>query len=259
MNKFTGPLAAAIVALSAGMSVAATYNFKEAGHAGNTIGATLGESIWDPFDTSTLGVGGPNIRITAGYLDPVPVVVPTDITTSTAGFQSAYVYLDHGNAGMGVCKTPTSQSHVNVAYTGTTNRCDPSSDDGITGITEVLFFQALDQSVRIDSIWMNANHDSPDIRDAVYRINGTEYDSSDMIDDPVLYNATSGSGDVRIDLGFVLNQGESFALFATSGRPDSYISAMSVSAVPLPAGVLLMLTGLGGLAVARRRKTTAKA
>ncbi len=72
--------------------------------------------------------------------------------------------------------------------------------------------------------------------------------------DPGSDDDISGSGDVRIDLGFTLGVGDSFTLFAQSGSPDSYISAIAVSAVPLPASVFLLGGGLVGLGALRRRR-----
>jgi hypothetical protein len=46
--------------------------------------------------------------------------------------------------------------------------------------------------------------------------------------------------------------------FGATGRADTYgglIDNVSIAPVPLPAGAVLLLTALGGLAVARKRKT----
>lgn len=40
-----------------------------------------------------------------------------------------------------------------------------------------------------------------------------------------------------------------------AGQPDAALAAVQISAIPLPAGVLLMMTALGGLAFTRRRKS----
>lgn len=60
----------------------------------------------------------------------------------------------------------------------------------------------------------------------------------------VLFSTTNGSGDLRRNDGFSIDD-------LTVG---SLVSGESLTPVPLPAGMWLMLSGLGGLAALRRRK-----
>ena len=227
-----GIMAAGLLCAGAASAATYTYDFKAAANSGGGIG----EAIYTSFDTNSF-FAGPNLQITASATDDDP---------------TQYVYFDNGNAGIGVCKDWNGSGTLNAPSNGGSNLCDPGSDDGITELSEVLTFTATDTAVTIDSIWMNANHDAPAVTDATYRINGADYGAGDMTPDNI-----SGSGDVRIDLGFTLNAGDSFTLFALSGSPDSYISAMAVSQVPLPASALLLGGGLFSLgAIRRRRKKT---
>ncbi len=232
---FTKAAVAGAMLLAAQAASAATYDFKAAANSGGGVG----ESIFSTFSTSASGgvfggFTGPNLDITASAVDDDP---------------AQFVYFDNNNAGIGVCKDPNSSASVGTYTNGGGNVCDPASDDGITAFLETLTFTATDTAVVIQSIWLNANHDSPDVRDASYMINGVLYDLNDMVT-----HSLSQTGDVRIDLGFTLGVGESFSLFAVSGSPDSYISGIALAAVPLPAAGLLLLGALGGLgAIGRRR------
>lgn len=216
---------AALVAPAAAHAVTYTYDFKTEANSGGLIG----ESIYTTFATDSI-YSGPNLNVTA-----------------TAGGNDAYVYFDNGNAGMGVCKVPSAGAPLNTATGGSANLCNPGSDDGITSTEEVLNF-ASDGKVRIESILINSNHDSASIMDSVWNIGGTIYAAIDGV--------AVGGGDIRFDIGLNLAAGESFALYSTAS-PDSYISAIAVSPIPLPASGFLLLTALGGLGAMRRRKKAA--
>lgn len=216
-------LIAATLACLAGGAQAATYDFKYEIDYGD-----LSEAILSSFDTTTT-FAGPGLTLTAEGND--------------------YVYFDKGNAGVGVCSGPTSGAIVGKIYDNNsgTNRCFDRSDDSIQG-AETLRFTAQANGTLIERIYVNGNHDGYLEGDEMFLINGTLTALSGA-------GSISGSGDYYIDLGFTLNAGEFFTLGRTGATEDSYVSAISVSAVPLPAGVWLLMGALGGLAAVRRRKS----
>ncbi|MXQ08857.1 VPLPA-CTERM sorting domain-containing protein [Alphaproteobacteria bacterium GH1-50] len=156
---------------------------------------------------------------------------------------------------MGVCgyannigPNPESGANVCLNADGGGN----SSDDSIQfEKEEILYLSATDGDVVLESIWVNYNHDrnSGEFDAWTWVIGGTTYTSADLIPDTL---GDSGGADWRIDLGLIISD-EPTSIWMTAG-PNSYISAMSVSAVPLPAGGLLLLAGLGGLAALRRKR-----
>ena len=238
MKKLFAFAAAAILSAGAAQAATVTYDFKaEAEPSGQ-----IGEAIFSTFSTSGNGVfSGPELSITA-----------------TKNGDDAYVYFDASNAGIGVCGVPSNLSQVNQYASGSgSNRCNPSSDDGLTTTTEALLLSATNTPMLIEAIYLNSNHDNDPIGDTIWNIGGTIYDSSSSA---WSIASISGTGDIRIEVNYALGAFETLLLQGVSG-PNSYLSAISVSTplppsgtIPLPAGMVLMLSAIGGLGVMHRRK-----
>lgn len=182
-----------------------------------TLANTIGEGVWS-FST-----------VSGGWTQD-GITVYASATTGEA-------YLDSGfgspllNAGLGVCQTWDSAG-----------LCTPSSDDNVqAGETLVLSFST---KVQIDQIILrDANH------------------NLFVLNDTISFTGQSASGLYTVGIGstfLTFGQGTLWN-FEVGGRvlKDFYIASITVSAVPLPAGGLLLLTALGGMAVARRRRKKA--
>ena len=218
-------------AVSAGAASAATYNFKE------LADGPAGESAYD-----TYSIGGIDFTATQNLDGDEP--------------ETAVVYLDANNAGMGVCgyadslgPNPDSGANVCLNADGGQN----AGDDSIQfEKDEVLTLTTTGTPVLLESIWVNYNHDanSGEFDAWEWIIAGESYSGGDLVPDTL---GDDGGSDWRIDLGIVLELNDPITIFTTGG-PNSYISALSATPVPLPAAGWLLLGGLGGLAAMKRRR-----
>ena len=190
------------------------------------------------FDFATLANAGEGIWST--NLNPSIVAggwTQDGITVFPSATGGADAYLDAGfgsplkPAGLGVCK-----------IWDAAGQCTPSSDDNVqTGETLILSFST---KVQIDQIVL---------RDAEHVLF--------VLNDTINFVGQNASGLYTVGLGnpfLTFGQGTLWS-FNIGGRSpkDFYIASITVSAVPLPAGGLLLLTALGGIAAVRRRKTRA--
>ena len=154
--------------------------------------------------------------------------------TATAFFegQASFVYLDSGNAGMGVCSSGLTQSSA---------QCSIASDDNIT-TGEVLTWN-FDQSISaLDFTLKDTNHNT--------------FTSS------IMYSINDGSSwetlSSNYSLAFTNSIDEiSFKTIGSASNEQFYMNAVNatVSAVPEPSTYALMIAGLGLVGfMARRRK-----
>lgn len=131
-------------------------------------------------------------------------------------------------AGLGVCQVLTDPGA----------QCNPSSDDNITsGESVTLMFDKTLTTFQVTSFY-DANHNSLAGSDKTLLINGSSVSFADAL-------ATDYSGVASI----------TFAYGGTNA--DQFYVGGAIAAIPLPAAGFLMLGGLGGLMVVRRRRKAA--
>lgn len=200
-----------------------------------------GSAFQDSTNTSRPGGEADwNTRVGAGVgvLDTTTgISVIGSALLSSGG--SALAYFD-GGAGLGVC------GNVNGA-----GQCNPSNDDNVGAIggsanagdstfeTLVLTFS---QSVNLSNVMFRAEGHGPFT--GMVKING--------LDTPIV------GGNFLANLtGSVFNF-QYLPVANTQGSTNEfYIDSVTISAVPVPAAGLLLMTALGGLGLARRRKRAA--
>ena len=167
--------------------------------------------------------------------------ITLDVTASGSEWSDGF--LDAGAAGLGVCSSEKGcVSGDSGAVTGDDNLGFVGGAS--SGVLETLFL-TFSKEVRITDLIL---------RDA---------DHNELVDGDLFWIAELG-GELAYTAGGVDLSGlGAYGMFTIERRinsdgsakgPELYISAMTVSAIPLPAGSLLLITGMGGIAALRRRR-----
>jgi hypothetical protein len=211
--------AAALVGLAAPAG-AAIYDFNAIAD-GASFESTTGPRIG--FEGSWAAVvGGVNDMIFDGGIG-----VRATGTNSSQGV-SAHAFFDSDNAGLGVCSS-------GICVSGSAG----ASDDNLNRAVEALIFD-FDQVVRVTGLT---------IRDADHNLADGEFE---------FHGQTFGIIDGVVDPGALalLSPAASFTMRFIDGGPQIYVSDVTVSAIPLPAGLMLLVSGLAALGVVRSRRAT---
>lgn len=182
---------------------------------GNFAGDTIYDATYIPIAMTLRGYSGS---------------MATGITGS-----SPYAYLDRNQAGAGVCKV----------LSGT--QCSPSNDDNLTS-GEILGV-SFAQSLFIESFSFRGEAHPNDPAFGVNDMFDLSLDGGITWMTLNLINAKTGS----VAINATVKAGTEI-LFAFNNQ-QYYLSAANVSAVPVPASGILLLSALGGLvAIVRRRR-----
>jgi hypothetical protein len=211
--------AAALVGLAAPAG-AAIYDFNAIAD-GASFESTTGPRIG--FEGSWAAVvGGVNDMIFDGGIG-----VRATGTNSSQGV-SAHAFFDSDNAGLGVCSS-------GICVSGSAG----ASDDNLNRAVEALIFD-FDQVVRVTGLT---------IRDADHNLADGEFE---------FHGQTFGIIDGVVDPGALalLSPAASFTMRFIDGGPQIYVSDVTVSAIPLPAGLMLLVSGLAALGIVRSRRAT---
>jgi len=170
-----------------------------------------------------------------GYTNDNPFSWTQDGLTLTAkasyngSMDDVFVYMDKGNAGMGICHSGLSSSL----------QCSISSDDNVSE-NEVLFWDFDKNITEVELYLKDGNHHAFNDKFEYF-----DYSTSSWIE------AQSVNSKVTLTLSGLNNQID----FRTINDDKFYIGEARVSAVPEPSTYALILAGLGLVGfMARRRK-----
>ena len=159
--------------------------------------------------------------------------------TGTKPRKDAHGFFDAGHAGLGVCSNGFFDRGI---YAGASRCATPfgnkRSDDNLTrGEALSLTFG---EKIRLDSLR---------VLDKKHRTIGSGH--------MVINGQTFGISNSFVQNLGALAASPVFTFQTTRKTPQIYLNATDVAAVPLPAGLALLGTALGGLTLVRRRRKTA--
>ena len=160
----------------------------------------------------------------------------------------------------------TAGSAATVVNGGGLNVGDTGLATGVTAVGDMIAFTyTANEDLRVlDFLSVTSNGFSGGTDLALVDFGYTSAAIGDVTTSYSSISDNGGSSSAGAELGgFVLSAGDSFTFFfdydAAGTNVTSHQLTFSTAAVPLPAGGLLLIGGLGALGVARKRKAAKKA
>ena len=223
-----------VLSLWGNSALAASFDFANIADTFASAGGS-GESAWTSFKWTDDGI---TLTATARNL---------------ANASPYYAYMDAGNAGMGVCKSLMGGAIPNVGRDSKSNLCSPASDDNLT-LGEVLVWE-FSEEVSLDLELVNGSHGTNFIGNfGVYVGAG----------DPTLFTDFSQIA-LSATVSNPLLTGKRFQFISNAtisgienNQRQLYLSAVNATPTPEPSTVVLLGSGLAGMAAWQLRRQAKK-
>lgn len=134
----------------------------------------------------------------------------------------------------------------------------PNSTNGNIANSSMLQELTLDAGSYLLSFYYSPRTNTPATNGIRYKVLGSVGDADGFVTGPsVAPNVVGQWHRVEMLFDIASNQTDVDLIFSAGGTQDTlggFIDTVAIAAVPLPAGGLLLITGLGALGFARRRK-----